>query len=428
MVEYYKQTDKENVPKPGEFRRRFSDDTILTHKDGGLNWAKTFKFKPWNKEGRRTDYKGEFPAFDFNQMNVNDFFEAVSSKSEESMYKGMLERIGRTVIWVDDLMDNPFLRFMKPPLEYGAAIEQAAFEEITSRPWIKNYQSGDMPNTTNPLFSTQLPRYLSEVATVNFSREIPLKMSEIEYKKGCQSANTIGDIAGALIAKINITFVDDMYQACKQYFCGSLRIAPEPFTDNQDTAKMPFTEDDFINNPMIDIIKYDESKHESLEDAIFDRLHLITDSQFMYKSRDYNPARRYVLTKKSTLILSKKWRYQLFLKKYAITYHPEHIKLGEEVDLLYIDDMPQMVKGFIKAPEDANYEYEYLGLIVDNRALGITPLNGGFSVETFHNPSEASTSYFGHYEMIFSFASLFNRKYLFLKRPKPNSASKKRGT
>lgn len=405
----YKQAEMRNVPISGsEFQKRFSDGNILS-KDTGANWIMgTQSILPWGHNSSSTP--ATFPAFNFNQMSVKEFFQMVTDKSASNPYKGMLERIGRTIIWADDLMDNPFLRFMKPPLSYGDAIEQAALEDIHSRQWNKNYQSTDT-GIPNPLFKTELPKYLSEVATVNFSREIPLKMSEIEYRKCCQTAETVGDVAGALIGKINVTFIDDMYEACKQYFCGCLRIAPEPLG-----TEMPLTANQLADSPMIDVIDYKKGT-DVVEDKIFDKLHEISDTQFAYKSTKYNPAGRSVLSKKSTLILPKKWKYQLFLKKYAETYHPEHIMLGDEVDLLYVDEMPKMFHGFAPSTKDTQtgeLKYEYLGLLVDNRALGITPLNGGFSVESFYNPSENSTSYFGHYEMIFSFASLFNRKYIFL--------------
>lgn len=413
MVEYnYKQGIKSNIPK-GEFTRRFydADNKGIINKDGEVKqWAQSNNLNPWGIK----DKPGSFPQFNFNQMTVQEFFNQVTDKSANNMYAGMLERIGRTTIWADDLADNEFLRFMKSPLEYGAAVEDGAFEDIPSRHWSKNFQSDG--KTANPLFKTEVPKYINSLAEVNFCREIPLKMSEIEFRKCCQTAQTVGDVAGVLIGKVNVTFIDDMYEACKQYFLGCLRIAPE-----EAGATLPLKEvfgfirtdkgeelDPSKINPMISVIEYTEDRCP--EDKILGAIHQITDSEFYYKSRKYNPAGRYTRSKQMTLVLPKKWLYPLFLEKFAATYHPEYIKLGEDVNLLYVDSMPEMVTSMFPP------EYEYLGMLVDDRALGITPLNGGFSVNTFFNPQEGSTSYFGHYEFIFSFIPFFNRKYLFLRK------------
>lgn len=409
----YKQGLKTNVPK-GEFAARFNDGIL--DKDQ-TQWLKNQNLRPYvdkidekGKTYRTLGDPGSFPQFNFNQMTVQEFFASVTDKSANNMYAGMLERIGRTTIWADDLADNEFLRFMKSPLEYGAAIEDGAFEDIKSRPWSKNFQSDG--KTPNPLFKTEVPRYINSLAEVNFSREIPLKMSEIEYRKCCQTAQTVGDVAGVLIGKINVTFIDDMYEACKQYFLGCLRIAPE-----ESGTAMPLREIFGIDaqgeltgklNPMVAVIEYTEDRCP--EDKILGAIHQITDSEFYYKSRKYNPAARYTRSKQMTLVLPKKWLYPLFLEKFAATYHPEYIKLGEDVQLLYVDAMPEMITSMFPP------NYEFLGMLVDDRALGITPLNGGFSVNTFFNPQEGSTSYFGHYEFIFSFLPFFNRKYLFLKK------------
>lgn len=414
----YKQANVSNIPKAdSEFYTRFTaNDDISIIKEN--KWAKTNKIAPWNKQ----DTPDNFPAFNFNEMTLTEFYNHVTSTDDnQRMYRGMLERIGRTIIWADDLADNPFLRFMMTPLDYGCAVENGFYEDIYSRNWVKNFQSSGT-HQQNPLFNTQIPKYVSDVATVNFSREIPMKMSEIEFKKACQTASMIGDVAGALMSKINVTFIDDMYEACKQYFCGVLRIKPEA------EGNFPFTEDEFTNNSMIEVI--DLKDVTCIEDSILDSLHKITDSQFYYKSRLYNLANKYTLSKKMTLIMSRKWRYPTFLKKFASTYHPEYIKLGEEVEPLYINEFPTMISNIyptykfpVPAPteqdpkhtEDKNFPYELFGILVDNRCLAITPLNGGFNVGTFVNPSEGSTSYFGHYEFIFSFLPFFNRKYIFLK-------------
>lgn len=316
----------------------------------------------------------------FSGVNVNTFVgnqAALASWTPTSsvLNTGMMSDIGRATVYAPDIQDNFYARFMKAPLGRGDSAMSMRVAEVTS--YAYNPEAGD-----SVLFGDYNPAVSTNVAKKNLSRQIAVAINDYYLKQMAQTQEMIGDTEAAIMAASNACYRDDMWVASKEYFSGSTNSAKvgQIYTMTNDVDDAGFA------NEMV----------EKLWD--------FSQNKFGYKSNLYNPAGFNTKSNTVHIALKKGAEFPAFKKLYADTFNPEFLRIDQTID--YVDDFATPAG----APDSAG---ELIGMVVDERALAITPMPDTLTTEAFRNPARKETIFYTTYEYAFQKDPFFNIGYIF---------------
>lgn len=316
----------------------------------------------------------------FSGVNVNTFVgnQAVLGSwtpTSSVLNTGMMSDIGRATVYAPDVQDNFYARFMKSPLARGDSAMTMRVGEVSSYAY-------DPEASDSVLFGDYNPAVATNVAKKNLSRQIAVAVNDYYLKQMVQTQEMIGDTEAAIMATSNACYRDDMWVASKEYFSGSTNSA----VAGQLNVMTNDVDDNGFANEMVEL------------------LWNISQNQFGYKSTLYNPAE--FNTKSSTvhIALKKGAEFPAFKKLYAETFNPEFIRIQSTID--YVDDFATPAG----APVGAG---ELIGMVVDERAFGITPMPDTLTTEAFRNPARKETIFYTTYEYAFQKDPFFNVSYIF---------------
>ena len=288
---------------------------------------------------------------------------------------GMMSDIGRATIYAPDVQTNFWAKFMKAPLGRGDSSMTARIGEVTSRAYNVNAPDTD-------LFNGQKPAMQSLVYKKNLSRQIAVEINDRYLKQMAQTPEMIGDVQASIMATSNVCYMDDMWVASKEFFTASTRSAR--------SAQLHVMTNDVG----------DAGFANELNELIWK----ISQSQFGYKSTEYNANQFNTKSESVNIALRKDCEYPAFKKLYADTFHPDALRITSTID--YVDDFATPAG----APSGAG---DLVGIVVDPRCYEITPMPEALSTEAFRNPARKSTAYFTTYEYAFGDMPFFNKAYIF---------------
>lgn len=403
-------------------------------------------------------YEGPMDPFLNNQVPMKDYYENLA---QNELYRGMFEAIGRVTIYAAQYLNNPFAKFIKPPLYHGNAHMAGLFKPITSHDWwpgkpndskkfgIKNILGVNVPEgqplaggasqlyeapDTGWLFKAERPEFVSTVSRVNFSREIAIKINARDYARYCQTPEMVGEIGAALMGQSHAIYMNDMREASKYFFCGVLRAGKELKTNVEYGTE--FLLDNVYANPWLPddpmiaqvVIHHDdpnvgfnlEKVGDQIADGVTRLIHNTVEVDFAEFSNKYNPEGLDRFVENCTVVLDKHVRYDVFKKYYAELHHPEFIRPGPKTEFTWIHSFPKIASAVFPTAQYPHVEggkkhwYELICMIVDDNAMAIIPYYQPVTVQTFYNAHLEDISFFTHYQCDFEFKPFFNRKYIYL--------------
>lgn len=320
-------------------------------------------------------FKARFSDIDVSTFVGNQSSLANFEPTTNTFNTGMLSDIGRALIYGPDTQENFYSRFLQSPLSRGDSVMSARFSEITSKPY-------DPLATSDAWFDGAKPSMVSNVAKKNLSRQIRLEVNDYWSRQFCQTEEMIGEAMSAIMASQNACYLDDMWNASKEYFSGSTRAAKttQYFQMTAKTTDAGFGDE--LNETLFNIIK-----------------------AFKYKSTDYNASGYNTKTDSPFIALTKDCEYPGFKRFLSETYNPDFV---EEVSkgISYVDDFATPAG----SPSTAG---DLLGMVVDPRAFKITPLPEAVSTEVTRLSPRKSNLYTTTYEYIFEHDPFFNVAYIF---------------
>lgn len=316
----------------------------------------------------------------FSGVNVNTFVgnqAALASwtPTQSVLNTGMMSDIGRATVYAPDLQDNFYARFMKAPLGRGDSAMSMRVAEVTSYAY-------DPEASDSVLFGDYNPAVATNVAKKNLSRQIAVAINDYYLKQMAQTQEMIGDTEAAIMAASNACYRDDMWVASKEYFSGS--------TNSARAGQLKVLTND------VDDAGFANEMVETLWD--------FSQNKFGYKSALYNPAQFNTKSNTVHIALKKGAEFPAFKKLYSETFNPEFIRINQTID--YVDDFATPAG----APQSAG---ELIGMVVDERALAITPMPDTLTTEAFRNPARKETIFYTTYEYAFQKDPFFNIAYIF---------------